>query len=74
MDIQQWVQQRATKVIKGLEHLSQEDRLRELGLLSLEQGRLREILSTCINTWHEGVKNVEPSSSQWCPGAQTEIQ
>lgn len=44
MDIPEHVQQRATTMMRDVEHLAHEEKLRGLELLILEGGRLRGIL------------------------------
>ena len=61
------VQRRATRMVRGLEHLSYEERLRDLGLFGLQKRRLRGSLEMPVNILRVGVRRMGPSSFQWCP-------
>lgn len=39
MDLLEWVWRKARKTIRGMQHLYDEEKLRELGLFSLEKPR-----------------------------------
>ena len=45
IELLECLQRSTTKVIQGMEHLCYEDRLRDLGLFSLEKRRLQEDLT-----------------------------
>jgi len=59
MDLLEWVQRRDTKMIRGLEDLSYEQRLRELGLLSLEKGRLQGDLTAAFQHLKGPIRKLE---------------
>lgn len=70
-------QNKVMEVMEGLEYLRSEERPSELELLCLGK---RGHSGVCVDIRWEGIKKIQPGSSQWCTkqdmrrGTQIEIQ
>lgn len=63
MELLEQVDEKATKMPRGLELLSYKDRLRDLGLFSLKKRQLKGVLTNVLKILKRGAKKMEPDSS-----------
>lgn len=72
LDILERDQLSGTKIIKGLDRLSYDKRLRDLCLFSVEKRRLKEQLIMHIQTWGKNAKKMGWGTCQCCSEAGQE--